>query len=150
MYKVTCTSHKNDKVHRSTKNLAIPLRRCISFCGTLSKKIKTYARVKAAVENKIESGLKAKKAVFETDAELGGLENMENQSSVPRRSYGYEFARSQRKLLKDEDPLKKLLIKQKEEVRTGKRIIRKISFDGDSYTVVLFSDTSVNNIANFC
>ena len=115
-----------------------------------AKKTKTYASTKAIVADKVQRGIKTKKAVFETDMELGGLENMDNQSSIPRRSYGYEVARSKNKLLQEEDPLKKLLTKQKEEARTDNAIIRKIIFDGDSYTVVLFSDTCINNIANYC
>ena len=69
-----------------------------------------HSFVKATVAKIIESGLKAKKAVFETYAELGRLENMENQSSIPHRLL---VARLQKKLLKDENFLKKLSIKQK-------------------------------------
>ena len=51
---------------------------------------------------------------------------------------------------RDPEILQNLAVRQKEEARTGDAIIRKIIFDGDSYTVVLFSGTSINNIANYC
>ena len=49
-----------------------------------------------------------------------------------------------------EDPLKQLLIKQREEGRTGHPIIKRILFDTNSYTITLMTDLAVENIANFC
>ena len=72
-------------------------------------KNQTYYSTKKLVADKGNNGTKAKKAVFDADYELGGLEKIENQSAVPRRSHGYEVARARNRSQHEDDPLRKLL-----------------------------------------
>ena len=46
--------------------------------------------------------------------------------------------------------MKQLLIKQREEGRTGYPIIKRILFDTNSDSITLMTDLAVQNIANFC
>ena len=78
-----------------------------------------------------------------------GLENIPNQSLVPRRSQAFEENRKLNKK-QPEDPLKQVLIKQREEGPRDHPIIRRILFDTNSYTITLMTDLVVQNIANFC
>ena len=89
------------------------------------------------------------KVSFEVEKKFGGLENIPNQSLVPRRPQAFEENRKL-KNKQPEDPLKQLLIKQREEGRTGHPIIKRILFDTNSYTITLMTDLAVQNIANFC
>ena len=78
------------------------------------------------------------RASFEVEKKFGGLENTPNQSLVLRESNALE------------DPFKQLLIKQREEGRTGHPLIKRILFDTDLYTITLMTGLGVQNIANFC
>ena len=78
------------------------------------------------------------KGSFEVEKKFRGLENIPNQSLVPRRSQAFEESRTLTKK-QPEDPLKQVLIKQTEE-----------EFDTNSYTITLMTDLVVQNIANFC
>ena len=85
----------------------------------------------------------------EVEEKFGGLEDIPNQSLVPRQSKAFEENRKLKKK-QPEDPLKQLLIKRREEGRTGHPIIKRILFDTNLYTITLMTDLVVQNIANFC
>ena len=89
------------------------------------------------------------RASFEAEKKFRGLENIPNQSVVPRRSQAFEENRKLNKK-QPEDPLKQLLIKQREEGRTSHPIIKRIMFDTNSCTITLMTDLAVQNSANFC
>ena len=89
------------------------------------------------------------RASFEVEKKFGGLENTPNQSLVLRESNTLEENRKPKKK-RPEDPFKQLLIKQREEGRTGHPLIKRILFDTDLYTITLMTGLGVQNIANFC
>ena len=76
------------------------------------------------------------------------MENIPNQSLVPRSSQAFEENRKLKKKQR-EDSLKQLLIKQREG-RTGHPMIKRILFDINSYTTTLTTDLAVQNIVSFC
>ena len=110
---------------------------------------RVYPSVRDKVSTNLGKGLCPKRAVFEAEREAGGMENAKNTSLLPKRSQAYVINKA-KVAAKEEDPLRKLLMKQREEGSTGHPIIRRISCDIDSYTIVLFTDRMVDNIANFC
>ena len=112
-------------------------------------KVRTYKSVLDQVKRNMQTGKGPTRASFEVEKKFGGLENIPNQSLVPRRSKAFEENRKMKKK-QPEDPLKQLLIKQREEGRTGHPIIKRILFDTNSYTITLMTDLAVENIANFC
>ena len=111
-------------------------------------KLRTYKSVLDQVKRNMQTGNGPTRASFEVEKKLGGLEKIPNQSLVPRRSQAFE---ENCKLKKKQpvDPLKQLLIKQREEGRTGHPIIKRILFDTNSYTITLMTDLAVQNITNF-
>ena len=72
---------------------------------------------------------------FEVEKKFGGLENIPNQSLVLCRSQAFE-ENHKREKKQPEDPLKQLLIKKREEVRTGHPIFKRILFIAD-YTLMM-------------
>ena len=62
------------------------------------------------------------RASFEVEKKFGSLENISNQSLVPRCSQAFEENRKLKKK-QPEDSLKQPLIKQREESRAGHSII---------------------------
>ena len=89
------------------------------------------------------------RASFEVEERFRGLENIPNQSLVPRRSQTFE---ENHKLIKKQpvDSLKQPLIKQREESWTGHFIIKRILFATNFYAITLMTDLAVQNIAKFC
>ena len=81
-------------------------------------KVGTYKSVLDKVKRNMQTGNGSTRASFEVEMEFGGLENILNQSLVPRRSQAFEENRKLKKK-QPEDSLKQLLIKQREEGRTG-------------------------------
>ena len=67
------------------------------------------------------------KASFEVEKKFGDLENIPNQSLVPRLSQAFE-ENGKLKKKQPEDPLKQPLIKQREGSPTGHPIIKRILF----------------------
>ena len=113
-----------------------------------SKKCRTYPSIKRAIDLQLDKGLCPKRAVYVVEADQGGIENVRNASALPNRTQAYTINKT--KSQKEDDPLKKLLFKQREDGCTGHSVIQKISFDVDSYTVVLFTKRMMDNISNFC
>ena len=111
---------------------------------------RTYPSVNGSIENNLKKGFCPKKAVFTVESEVGGLENARNASELPKRSQAYEINRKNVVAEKEEDPLKKLLLKQREQGSTGHGIVKRISCDADSYTVALFTSRMIDNISNYC
>lgn len=114
------------------------------------KNVKVYQSVKANVREKLKSGHKPARATYESEKELGGLDGIGNASSLPRRRHAYEENRKKAKVDIPDDPLRDLLTKQRQEGRTGHPVIRRITLDEFSYSIVLFNDNVIRNIANYC
>ena len=104
----------------------------------LCSKVRINKRVLDQVKRNVQKGDGPTKGSFEVEKKFRGLENIPNQSLVPRRSQAFEESRTLAKK-QPEDPLKQVLIKQTEE-----------EFDTNSYTITLMTDLVVQNIANFC
>ena len=78
----------------------------------------TYKSVLDKVKRNMQTGNGPTRTSFEIEMKFGALENVPNQSLVPRRSQAFEENRKLKKK-QPEDSLKQLLIKQREEGRTG-------------------------------
>ena len=112
-------------------------------------KVRAYKSILDQVKCNMQTGKGPTRASFEIEKKFGGLENIPNQSVFPHRSKAFEENRKMKKK-QPEDPLKQLLIKQRDEGWTGHLIIKRILFDTNSYTITLVTDLAVENIANFC
>ena len=73
---------------------------------------------------------------FEVEKKFWDLENILNQSLVPRRSQAFEENHKLKKK-QPENPLKQLLIKQRKESWTGYPIIKGILSETNFYTITL-------------
>ena len=114
------------------------------------KNPKVYESVKANIREQLKYGHNPARATYESEKELGGLESIANASSLPRRRHAYEENRKKAKVDIPDDPLRELLTKQRQEGRTGHPIIRRITMDEFSYSIALFNDNVIRNIANYC
>ena len=88
------------------------------------------------------------KASLEVEKKFGDLENIPNQSLVPRRSQAFE-ENGKLKKKQPEDPLKQPLIKQREGSRTGHPIIKRILFATNFSTIALMADLAGKILLTF-
>ena len=88
------------------------------------------------------------KASFEVEKKFGDLENIPNQSLVPRRSQAFE-ENCKLKKKQPEDPLKQPLIKQREGSRTEHPIIKQILFATNFYKITLMADLACKILLAF-
>ena len=113
-------------------------------------KARTYPSVVALQKEELSKGMGPARATYNVEKSMGGITKIENSSKVPRRLHAYEESRKVKQASKCDDPLMALLQKQREDGRTGHPVIRRVTMDDHSYSLNLFDDTIIDNIANFC
>ena len=110
--------------------------------------MRTYKSVLDQVKRNMQTGNKPTRTSFEVEKKFGGLENVRNQSLVPRRSQAINLKNHKLKKEQPENPLKQLLIKQRKESRAGYPIIKSILFETNFYTITLMTDLVALKIQN--
>ena len=115
-----------------------------------AKRCRIYPSVKEKIRDNLKKGSGPKKAVFQTQKDLGGLDNISNKSYIASTKLAKNLSRSIRENLENTDPLKALIERQHQQGTTGHPVIRRITIDEISYSVCLFSDRILHNLANFC
>ena len=115
-----------------------------------STKIRIYPSVKEKVKSNLAKGFGPKRAVFSVENEVGGVLNAVNQSVLPSIKNAYNQSSKQKSAKQAPDPLLQLIKEQHEDNTNGVPVIRKVLSDENSYTILLYTDRILNNIANFC
>ena len=106
--------------------------------------------MKEKIRDNLKKGSGPKKAVFQTQKDLGGLDNISNKSYIASTKLVKNLSRSIRENRENTDTLKALIERQHQQGTTGHPVIRRITIDEISYSVCLFSDRILHNLANFC
>ena len=94
-----------------------------------AKRCCIYPSVKEKIRDNLKKGSGPKKAVFQTQKDLGGLDNISNKSYIASTKLAKNLSRSIRENRENTDPLKALVERQHQQGTTGHPVIRRITID---------------------
>ena len=111
-----------------------------------SSKKRVYPSVRKELKEELKISKRPKKALHQVKKNHGGIGKIKTTREIPSVKLAYNIQTQLLSAEKEDDPLLKIIEKQKE----GGSAIRKIIHNPHSFDVVLFNDRIIHNIANFC
>jgi len=111
--------------------------------------LRTYQSTKNKVKECVAKGKNsAKRILHEVENQVGGLQNCSSEGALPRGERQVKYYKEQSQVT---DPIFEITKKMKLQVEMdGEKFIRTYSLDEDSPTVVLYTDSQLDDIINFC